>query len=126
MGGHITDRTAVYGPVRTVVWEGSGRKARPYPDPRASSPKVSAARGNRPNYLIDPARVEHEKPARRPIERAPADELAHSPPQPTAPMKSSGVQPPSNPSATKSYVAEPVRPSSDSSSWCVPDRFGEQ
>jgi hypothetical protein len=23
----------VYGPVRTVVWEGSSRKARPYPDP---------------------------------------------------------------------------------------------
>ena len=33
--GHITDRTAVYGPVRRVVWEGPGRKARPYPDPRA-------------------------------------------------------------------------------------------
>lgn len=28
----INYRTAVYGPVRTVVWEGSGRKARPYPD----------------------------------------------------------------------------------------------
>ena len=27
-----TNRTAVYGPVRTVVWEGSGRKAAPYPD----------------------------------------------------------------------------------------------
>jgi hypothetical protein len=26
-------RIAVYGPVRTVVWEGSGRKAAPYPDP---------------------------------------------------------------------------------------------
>ena len=23
----------MYGPVRTVVWEGSSRKARPYPDP---------------------------------------------------------------------------------------------
>jgi len=34
LGQHITDRTAVYGPVCTVVWEGSGRKARPYPDPR--------------------------------------------------------------------------------------------
>ncbi len=32
MGRHLTDRTAVYGPVCTVVWEGSGRKARPYPD----------------------------------------------------------------------------------------------
>ena len=24
----------MYGPVRTVVWEGSGRETRPYPDPR--------------------------------------------------------------------------------------------
>ena len=32
MTDHITNRTAVYGPVRTVVWEGPGRKARPYPD----------------------------------------------------------------------------------------------
>jgi putative tryptophan/tyrosine transport system substrate-binding protein len=28
-----TSRTAVYGPVRTVVWEGRSRKAPPYPDP---------------------------------------------------------------------------------------------
>jgi hypothetical protein len=28
----ITGRTAVYGPVRTVVWEGLGREALPYPD----------------------------------------------------------------------------------------------
>jgi len=28
----MTGRTAVYEPVSTVVWEGSGRKARPYPD----------------------------------------------------------------------------------------------
>ena len=27
-----TSRTAVYGPVRTVVWEGRGREAPPYPD----------------------------------------------------------------------------------------------
>ena len=27
-----TSRTAVYGPVRTVVWEGRSRKAPPYPD----------------------------------------------------------------------------------------------
>ena len=37
--GRSTCRTAVYGPVRTVVWEGSGRKARPYPDPGASPHK---------------------------------------------------------------------------------------
>lgn len=33
MTGHKTNRTAVYGPVCPVVWEGSGRKTRPYPDP---------------------------------------------------------------------------------------------
>ena len=27
-----TARTAVYGPVRTVVWEGRSREASPYPD----------------------------------------------------------------------------------------------
>ena len=27
-----TARTAVYGPVRTVVWEGRSREAPPYPD----------------------------------------------------------------------------------------------
>ena len=32
MTEHTTNRTAVYGPVRTVVWEGPGRKARSYPD----------------------------------------------------------------------------------------------
>src|SRR5208283_1277025 len=28
----IIDRTAVYGPVRTVAWEGRSREAPPYPD----------------------------------------------------------------------------------------------
>src|SRR3954468_1290136 len=28
----VSRRTAVYGPVRTVVWEGRSRKAPPYPD----------------------------------------------------------------------------------------------
>ena len=28
----VTSRTAVYGPVRTVVWEGRSREASPYPD----------------------------------------------------------------------------------------------
>ena len=31
-GASVTDRTAVYGPVRTVVWEGSAGDRRPYPD----------------------------------------------------------------------------------------------
>ncbi len=29
--GCLTRRTAVYGPVRTVVWEGRSREAPPYP-----------------------------------------------------------------------------------------------
>jgi hypothetical protein len=29
----LTNRTAVYGPVRTVVWEGRGRETPSYPDP---------------------------------------------------------------------------------------------
>ena len=31
-GVSVTDRTAVYGPVRTVVWEGSAGDRRPYPE----------------------------------------------------------------------------------------------
>ncbi len=31
-GERLTDRTAVYGPVRTVVWEGRSGDAPPYPD----------------------------------------------------------------------------------------------
>ena len=42
MTEHTTNRTAVYGPVRTVVWEGSGRKARPYPDARPAAPPERA------------------------------------------------------------------------------------
>ena len=33
LGECLSSRTAVYGPVRTVVWEGRGREAPPYPDP---------------------------------------------------------------------------------------------
>ena len=29
---NVSHRTAVYGPVRTVVWEGRSREAPPYPD----------------------------------------------------------------------------------------------
>jgi len=31
----LIHRTAVYGPVRTVVWEGRSRETPPYPDPQA-------------------------------------------------------------------------------------------
>ena len=30
----LIHRTAVYGPVRTVVWEGRSRETPPYPDPK--------------------------------------------------------------------------------------------
>ncbi|WP_211619412.1 hypothetical protein, partial [Paraburkholderia domus] len=64
-------RTAVYGPVRTVVWEGSGREACPYPDhqraggthcPQAhklsnkQSNKITASRVKRPEKQRLPAR----------------------------------------------------------------------
>jgi hypothetical protein len=43
----LTDRTAVYGPVRTVVWEGWNREAPPYPDStRAEPEKRKATLGN--------------------------------------------------------------------------------
>jgi len=37
----MTNRTAVYGPVRTVVWEGRRSDPSPYPDRRSSWPSVS-------------------------------------------------------------------------------------
>jgi hypothetical protein len=43
-----TSRTAVFGPVRTVVWEGRSREAPPYPDPwpiREESYRLSAGSG---------------------------------------------------------------------------------
>src|SRR5712672_3563544 len=41
----VTSRTAVYGPVRTVVWEGWSREAPPYPDHWPSSTIHRAGRG---------------------------------------------------------------------------------
>ena len=35
LSSRSTNRTAVYGPVRTVVWEGSDREVAPYPDYQA-------------------------------------------------------------------------------------------
>ncbi len=40
LAASLTSRTAVYGPVRTVVWEGAGREARPYPDFSGYSPSI--------------------------------------------------------------------------------------
>ena len=38
----LTRRTAVYGPVRTVVWEGRAGNCSPYPDLRARSGRAAA------------------------------------------------------------------------------------
>src|SRR6266511_1848233 len=41
----IIQRTAVYGPVRTVVWEGRSREAPPYPDlPTLHSATITSPR----------------------------------------------------------------------------------
>src|SRR5262245_28513916 len=37
-----TSRTAVYGPVRTVVWEGRSCEAPPYPDPNFEAAEILA------------------------------------------------------------------------------------
>ena len=39
----LIHRTAVYGPVRTVVWEGRSRETPPYPDPQADRKRVEPA-----------------------------------------------------------------------------------
>jgi len=39
------DRTAVYGPVCTVVWEGRRREASPYPDHWPDPEDLAGARG---------------------------------------------------------------------------------
>src|SRR5258705_12085066 len=40
-----TSRTAVYGPVRTVVWEGRSREAPPYPDQSKNARKPTPTHG---------------------------------------------------------------------------------
>jgi hypothetical protein len=37
----LTSRTAVYGPVRTVVWQGSAADCRPYADQVGKGPAIS-------------------------------------------------------------------------------------
>ena len=46
-----TSRTAVYGPVRTVVWEGRRRETPPYPDHRRN---LAAAARSRERPLTEP------------------------------------------------------------------------
>jgi hypothetical protein len=38
----LTSRTAVYGPVRTVVWQGSAGDCRPYADQTPFRPTIEA------------------------------------------------------------------------------------
>src|ERR1019366_3045979 len=49
----LTSRTAVYGPVRTVVWEGRSREAPPYPDRAGSAvAQLSCSRNARRRLLF--------------------------------------------------------------------------
>jgi hypothetical protein len=47
----LIQRTAVYGPVRTVVWEGRSREAPPYPDSGAGRPLTSLKKSVAPKFL---------------------------------------------------------------------------
>jgi hypothetical protein len=40
----VTSRTAVYGPVRTVVWQGSAGDCRPYADQTGQAPVIRKCR----------------------------------------------------------------------------------
>ena len=58
LSSRSTNRTAVYGPVRTVVWEGSDREVAPYPDyePIRRAEKCQSRRyiiGNRGDAISD-------------------------------------------------------------------------
>src|SRR5581483_2177821 len=72
----LTSRTAVYGPVRTVVWEGRSREAPPYPDwsPHAKNFFASQLRGRRHGVerfdRQSPVRAEDGlQPVSRPLRR---------------------------------------------------------
>ena len=67
-GMSLTNRTAVYGPVRTVVWEGSGLTAAPYPD----SPAVRALSGRHNRLRVPGLPTRHLNVI---------DEIAGGPPQ---------------------------------------------
>ncbi len=54
----LTRRTAVYGPVCTVVWEGRAGNRSPYPDLVVEPPK-------RPRYTLDELLAQCDRKARR-------------------------------------------------------------
>jgi hypothetical protein len=63
----LTSRTAVYGPVRTVVWQGSAGDCRPYADQVGMAtgiPRPTRARG--PRMLREPAAFAGTNPIKLP------------------------------------------------------------
>ena len=60
-----TSRTAVYGPVRTVVWEGRSREAPPYPDqcplPQAQQPGLAFVRTGSESASRKPSRKQFKE-----------------------------------------------------------------
>ena len=45
----VTNRTAVYGPVRTVVWQGSAGDRRPYADQRKVTKRYKHSLADQPS-----------------------------------------------------------------------------
>ncbi len=82
--GRSTCRTAVYGPVRTVVWEGSGRKARPYPDPGVERPSLRGSATPGTTRFISRAGTRHPAHPTPPTARRGRAPAHASPPQPPA------------------------------------------
>ena len=71
-----TSRTAVYGPVRTVVWEGRSREAPPYPDRWHFSDKTFVSVdvrlwGHSGRHLLAAGRISthlgHGRPLNKPV-----------------------------------------------------------
>ena len=63
----VTPRTAVYGPVRTVVWQGSAGDCRPYAD-QTPFPAPIITR-SQPSSVLMRCEVNSEMPANRAISR---------------------------------------------------------
>ena len=64
----LTSRTAVYGPVRTVVWQGSAGDCRPYADQNGVSgnlPPDPLQQGNLPILDFSGIRIDRRVPAQR-------------------------------------------------------------
>src|SRR5258705_7735350 len=88
----VTSRTAVYGPVRTVVWEGWSRKTPPYPDQwrkAAGRYRQCVSAGGAPTPPLqrrDGRRALSRNPRNRltPVRRATRPTTGHKKPDPCA------------------------------------------